>query len=1634
MVLNFNGEDYLYADIPCILPERKSLAWRGTMKLLIIDNNQDDRVRIKQDFQKDFYGLEFLEIHKREDFDEVIGKGAFDAVITDYRLDWTDGLWILRSVKERFPSVPVIMLTDHGNEEIAVEGMKSGLSDYILKRKMHRLPMALKKSLRDVRLDNGHNRSGNQAKVSQGRSDITETISDYAYTVRVESNGAFLCECVTAAFTPTTGYTLEEIKGHDGWYSLVCPEDKALFLQHRNCLLSGQSKISEFRIITKNGEMLWLRDYAQPVWGDAQGRVIHIYGTAQNITELKLDDGALQDIEATYRKLIETAHGSLSLTDAESGIIIDVNQGAEALLGYSRKELIGMHYTQLCPEEEATSYAKMHDDCIHIGTAFTKELSLRHKMGHKIPAELHASVIAWGKKKVVQNIFQDITERKRAEERIRLYVEILDNVQIGMVVWQLENVDDIKTYKLIAANTAATQCTGVALGDLIGKTMTECFSNLMGTEVPQIYAEVVRSGKVKRLKDELFTDKVNSSTILSVKAFPLSNNCVGVAFVDITENEKIHEELKIFQLLFSEIRDLAYICDTQGNILYVNKIFEKLTGHKPEEFIGKPFSPLFDEENLKKAIDFHTRTVGGESLQFELRFKDTGIVCEYRNFQLRDGNGKVLRTIGIARDVTERRRAEEALQEAHKRLTSVLDGLNAVVYVADLKTHEILYANKYLKDLVGNVTGKICWETFQANQVKQCNFCTNDKLLDANGNPTGIYSWEFQNTLDGRWYAISDRAITWVDGCIVRLEIATDISMRKQAEESLRETNQVLQALIQASPLAIITLDLQGNVTMWNQAAEHLFGWKEREVLGHFLPIVPHNKQEEFRALRERVLQGESFAGVEVRRQKQDGSPVDISLSTAPLRDGQGNVKGIMRVLADITHLKQTQVIDALFHEIDQFVLQGQPPDFILPYVCTCLTDIFAYPLVWIGMKEANGTVSISAQAGTHGNYLKDFHPRWNEVSDHKCFIGLAIRTGKTRSTLDAQEAVFQRCRERACQYGLQSFLAVPLFSEGKVIGTLNLYDQKTNAFDAKTIHLLENLADRISITLLIARDQQQLRLHSAAMASVANAVFITDSEGRITWVNAAFAKLSGYTSNEACGLTPRLFKSGKHDAAYYQQVWQTILAGNVFRGEVINRHKNGGLYTVNQTITPLLDLKGKTRHFVAIHEDITDKKEAEKQIVYMAHYDTLTNLPNRILFADRLRQEVIHANRNKRLASVIFLDLDRFKTINDTLGHAFGDLLLKALADRLKDCIREGDTVSRLGGDEFIFIISDILYPQDAALIAQKILRVLSAAFHLDGLELHVTASIGIAIYPFDANDMENLIKKADIAMYHAKEQGGNVFKFYREDMNINNLERLMLENDLRKALTKGELVVYYQPLVSLDTGQIMSMEALIRWQHPTLGMLYPAKFIPIAEETGLIVLIGEWVLKTACAQTRAWHDAGFPTFRITVNLSVRQFKQQNLVNMITRVLQETCLDPKYLELELTEGIVMQNDMAILAVLRELKSVGVLFSIDDFGTEYSSLSYLKRFPVDTIKIDRSFVQDITTNPDDAAIVTAIIAVAKSLKLKIVAEGVENKEQADFLRELHCNNIQGYLYSQPLSPADIDRLLQKGIRMDAKSP
>lgn len=458
-----------------------------------------------------------------------------------------------------------------------------------------------------------------------------------------------------------------------------------------------------------------------------------------------------------------------------------------------------------------------------------------------------------------------------------------------------------------------------------------------------------------------------------------------------------------------------------------------------------------------------------------------------------------------------------------------------------------------------------------------------------------------------------------------------------------------------------------------------------------------------------------------------------------------------------------------------------------------------------------------------------------------------------------------------------------------------------------------------------------------------------------------------------------------------------------------------------------VLDEDNRVVAVVGIGRDITERKEAEDEIQQLAYYDTLTGLPNRSLLKDRLNQTLAQASRDERQVGVMFLDLDRFKAINDRLGHAIGDKLLKKIAARLRGCMRKSDTVARLGGDEFVVVLSAIAHEEDLAVTARKILTDMSIPFLLDGHEVYTTVSIGIAIYPMDGDDADTLLKNADIAMYQAKDLGRSTCQFFSREMNSKAVERLVLENSLRRALERGEFFLHYQPQFDVRSGRIIGTEALVRWQHPDLGLFSPGNFIPLAEDTGLIIPLGEWVLRTACRQNRLWQDAGFPPHRVTVNLSSSQFKQANLIEMIAGVLAETGLDPAYLELELTERTIMKNAEEAKKTLHELKKMGVHLSIDDFGTGFSSLSYLKLFPIDRLKIAQSFVRDVTIDRDDAAIAEAIIAMARSLRLRVIAEGVERLDQLEFLRVRHCDEMQGFYLASPMSADDYAKFLQIGL-------
>lgn len=622
-----------------------------------------------------------------------------------------------------------------------------------------------------------------------------------------------------------------------------------------------------------------------------------------------------------------------------------------------------------------------------------------------------------------------------------------------------------------------------------------------------------------------------------------------------------------------------------------------------------------------------------------------------------------------------------------------------------------------------------------------------------------------------------------------------------------------------------------------------------------------------------------------------------------------------------------------------------------------------------------------------------------------------------------ATDPLWQDYKDLALSHGLAACWSVPIFStQGHVLGTFALYYPTPRSPLPDELASLERGAHLASLAIERAQSETKLSKLSQAVEQSSNTIVITDLDANIEYANAAFVKATGYSLLDAIGKNPRILHSGKTPQATYDEMWADLTSGKTWRGELINRRRDGTEYVEYAIISPVCMADGRVTNYLAIKEDITEKKQAEVRIKQLAHFDFLTGLPNQLLLKDRVAQVIKLAQRSDSPLAVLFLDLDHFKNINDTLGHRIGDELLIQLATRLKSMVRDEDTLSRLGGDEFILVLPGT-DADGAAHVANKLLEMVAQTCHIEQYELVVTPSIGIAMYPGDGIDFDKLYQSADVAMYRAKRDGRNTFRFFTAEMQERSARRLLLENALRHALEREQFQLYYQPQVSMQDGQVIGAEALLRWHHPELGTVAPVEFIPIAEESGLILSIGEWVLRTAVQQAKTWMDSGQSPIIIAVNLSPVQFRHAHLPELVMQILQEANLPPQHIELELTESMAMDAPLEAIAVMDELYARGIRMSIDDFGTGYSSLSYLKKFKVNKLKIDQSFVRDISDDPESRAIVTAIITLASSMGFQTIAEGVETAGQLAFLRLQGCNEVQGYYFSRPLTVVQFETFM-----------
>ncbi|MDD2267173.1 EAL domain-containing protein [Sulfuricurvum sp.] len=840
---------------------------------------------------------------------------------------------------------------------------------------------------------------------------------------------------------------------------------------------------------------------------------------------------------------------------------------------------------------------------------------------------------------------------------------------------------------------------------------------------------------------------------------------------------------------------------------------------------------------------------------------------------------------------------------------------------------------------------------------------------------------EPQTTPDGGRIWLSTSKVPLVnqyDEVIGVLGIYDDITERKNIELALLREKTATQNYLDIVGVIILVLDTDKNVKLINQYGCEVIGYSAEEIIGknwveHFLPKRFQTKVDEVadsltQEHKERITYFENPILT------KSGEERLIAWRNTSLFDEKGNIIGLLTSGEDITERKKAEINLRATKERLKSIIANEPE---------CVKLISREGKL-LEMNPA-GLAILEADTLQEAQKLS--------ISDY---------------LLPEYRADFMALHNRIMQGEKDKF-------EFEIIGLKGTHRWlETNAVP---MHDSEgNITMMLGITRDITerkRNESELIKLSQALEQSPTSIIITDLNANIEYVNKAFSEMTGYTQSEVLGKNPRFLQSDKTSPGIYVNMWSNLIKGEIWNGELVNRNKDGSEYLHSFKISPIFGKDNQITHYMSLAEDITKKKEIENKIHYLANFDSLTGLPNREHMKEHFNHNLSLSKRNNRHFAIIFLDLDHFKEINDSLGHSYGDILLRDVSKRLKASIREEDTLSRLGGDEFILLLPDT-DSIGAAQVTQKILEIIRPAFSIESHELSVTASLGIAIYPVDGTNMELLLKNADSAMYRAKQEGRDTYCFFTEEMQKRSTRNLLLNNALRHAINNNELSLVYQPQFSSANQKIIGAEALLRWNHPEFGIISPMEFIPIAENSGLILSIGEWVLRTAINQAKQWMDEGLEPIIMAVNLSAIQFKSPNLPFVIAEILQDVGLAPEYLELELTESVAMHDPHRAITIMNELHEKGIRMSIDDFGTGYSSLSYLKKFNIYKLKIDQSFVRDINVDPEDKAIVAAIINMAKSLGLLTIAEGVETIAQLEYLREQGCNEIQGYYFSKPL--------------------
>ncbi|HPD55867.1 MAG TPA: PAS domain S-box protein [Smithellaceae bacterium] len=1287
-----------------------------------------------------------------------------------------------------------------------------------------------------------------------------------------------------------------------------------------------------------------------------------------------------------------------------------VNPVFEEITGYCANDLIGKNPSLFIYPQDIERIRMLAIDGLQGKSSKPFEYRFIKKSGEVIWIIEKISSVNYGGKRAVLGSFMDVTEQKSIEETLRQsedkYRSILENINDGYFETDLSG-------RFTFVNDALCNIHGYTEKELIGMDNRQYVDTANAKKAFTAFNEIYKSGKSGSIFDYEIITKNGRRKQVEVSASLIKDdmgNPVGFRGVtrDVTARKQTEESLRQseekYRSIIENIQEGYFELDLAGNYTFVNDANCRLLGYARNELIGmNALQHMPDEENYQTVNKAYTNLyltgIPIKSLQVISAKKDgSPVMYETSVTIIRDAKGKPLGFRGVSRDITERKQMEEQLRQSEERYRSIIEQMADGYFETDLKG-KFTFVNKAecrstgysREELIGKDSRFFADEAYY-QQMRSI-------FIEVYKTNKPITAYDLELTKKNGKQAVHEMSVSLIknkEGKITGFRgISRDVTERKAAETALRNSEEKYRTIIESINDAYYETDLSGNFIFFNDMLCKHLGYSREELIGRNSRIFQTdvNFEKTVKLYTDVYQTGNPTIG-EIECVRKDKTIGIYELSLSLIRDKNGKKIGFRGISRDVTERKKMEEALRQSEEKYRTIMEEMNDAYFevdLAGNYTLLSETSAR-LLGYSPGEMAGKNSLS--------FIFD--------DDIPVVAGAFNKIYKTGEPV---RNIVYRAVHKDASIGIGELNGFPLKNEkGEIIGFRGI---------------ARDITERRQMEEKIHQSEERYR---SIVEQMEDGYFETDLRGYFTFVNEAECRNLGYRADELIGMSHRQITDEKNAKALFHLFNSVYRTGKPVKAHASEVIKKDGTIAYNEISVALVkDAQGQPIGFRGISRDVTERLMREEKIQYIATHDALTCLPNRLLFGQLLNHAIESAKRNRRKLAVFFIDLDRFKIINDTLGHDAGDQLLQEIAARYQQTLRAMDVVARLGGDEFVVMIEEISDAGQAAVVAQKLIAATMKPVTIMREECRVTASIGISVYPKDGQDEQTLMKNADIAMYFAKEEGKNNYQFYSPDIKSKSIERLSIETQLRSALERNEFSLAYQAKIDFKTGVITGVEALLRWNNVYLHEVTPHQFIPVAEETGLIVPIGRWVLNTACKQNAAWQEAGLPPIRIAVNLSLRQLLDRFLLYDIEKALQDSGLQPDLLELEITESMVMHDPSRMIGVLEGIKKLGVRLAIDDFGTGYSSLAQLKHFPIDTLKIDRSFVRNLPNDSEDKAITEAIIAMGKTLSLTVVAEGVETEEQLNFLRAKSCDELQGFYFSKPIPPEQFAELLMQHV-------